>query len=94
MDTRTNNTNRAKKLLKLLNRLIKQEHLYSDEEILEYRKNIKSIKEEIDRIDAETFKGFGKKSYWNQRNGEEILPKSKDWIRNLIKIKGFSKKSY
>jgi len=61
MDTRTNNTNRAKKLLKLLNRLIKQEHLYSDEEILEYRKNIKSIKEEIDRIDAETFKGFGKK---------------------------------
>ena len=61
MDTRTNSTNRAKKLLKLLNRLIKQEHLYSDEEILEYRKNIKSIKEEIDRIDAETFKGFGKK---------------------------------
>ena len=61
MDTRTNNTNRAKKLLKLLNRLIKQEHLYSDEEILEDRKNIKSIKEEIDRIDAETFKGFGKK---------------------------------
>ena len=61
MDTQTNNTNRAKKLLKLLNRLIKQEHLYSDEEILEYRKNIKSIKEEIDRIDAETFKGFGKK---------------------------------
>jgi hypothetical protein len=35
--------------------------LYSDEEILEYRKNIKSIKEEIDRIDAKTFKGFGKK---------------------------------
>ena len=61
MDTRTNSTNRAKKLLKLLNRLIKQEHLYSEEEILEYRKNIKSIKEEIDRIDAETFKGFGKK---------------------------------
>ena len=61
MDTRTNSTNRAKKLLKLLNRLIKQEHLYSNEEILEYRKNIKSIKEEIDRIDAETFKGFGKK---------------------------------
>ena len=61
MDTRISNTNRAKKLLKLLNRLIKQEHLYSDEEILEYRKNIKSIKEEIDRIDAKTFKGFGKK---------------------------------
>jgi hypothetical protein len=61
MDIRTEKTNRAKKLLKLLNRLIKQEHLYSDREILEYKKNIKLIKEEIDRIDAETFKGFGKK---------------------------------
>ena len=61
MDTRINNTNRAKKLLKLLNRLIKQEHLYSEEEIKEYKKNIKVIKDEIDRIDSQTFKGFGKK---------------------------------
>lgn len=61
MGIRTDKTNRAKKLLKLLNRLIKQENLYSDKEILEYKKNIRSIKEEIDRIDAETFKGFGKK---------------------------------
>ncbi len=61
MDTRTNSTNRAKKLLKLLNRLIKQEHLYSEEEIKEYKKNIKVIKDEIDRIDSQTFKGFGKK---------------------------------
>ena len=61
MGIRTDKTNRAKKLLKLLNRLIKQENLYSDKEILEYKKNIRAIKEEIDRIDAETFKGFGKK---------------------------------
>ena len=61
MGIQTDKTNRAKKLLKLLNRLIKQENLYSDKEILEYKKNIRSIKEEIDRIDAETFKGFGKK---------------------------------
>ena len=61
MDTQINSTNRAKKLLKLLNRLIKQEHLYSEEEIKEYKKNIKVIKDEIDRIDSQTFKGFGKK---------------------------------
>jgi len=61
MDTQINGTTRAKKLLKLLNRLVKQDHLYSQEEIAEYKKNIRLIKEEIDRIDSKTFKGFGKK---------------------------------
>jgi hypothetical protein len=54
-------TTRARKLLKLLNRLLKQEHLYSDEQLIEIRGNLRSVKEEIERIEAQTFKGFGKK---------------------------------
>ena len=53
-------TDRATKLLKLLKKMIKQEHLYTEEQIIEMKKNIRSVEEELDRIKLETSKGFKK----------------------------------
>ena len=53
-------TDRATKLLKLLKRLVKQEHLYTEEQIIEMKKNIRSVEEELDRVKLETSKGFKK----------------------------------
>jgi len=57
MDTLT----RAKKLVKLLERLVKQEHLYTDEKIREMKNQLRVVKEEIANLEAQTSKGFGKK---------------------------------
>ena len=54
-------TNRAKKLVKLLERLVKQDHLYSDEQLKEMKKQLRVVKEELAQIEAKTSKGFGKK---------------------------------
>jgi len=56
MDTLT----RAKKLVKLLERLIKQEHLYTSEKIVEMRSQLRVVKEEIAELEKKTSKGFGK----------------------------------
>ena len=53
-------TDRATKLLKLLKRMLKQEHLYTEEQIIEMKKNIRSVEEELDRIKLEATKGFKK----------------------------------
>lgn len=58
MDTRIN---RAKKLVKLLERLIRQEHLYTSEKIVEMRSQLRVVKEEIAELEKKTSKGFGKK---------------------------------
>ena len=58
MDTQIN---RAKKLVKLLERLVKQEHLYTDEKIREMKNQLRVVKEEIANLEAQTSKGFGKK---------------------------------
>ena len=54
-------TTRAKKLIKLLERLVKQEHLYTDEKIIEMKQQLRAIKEELAELEAKTSKGFGKK---------------------------------
>jgi len=51
---------RAKKLVKLLERLIKQEHLYTSEKIVEMRSQLRVVKEEIAELEKKTSKGFGK----------------------------------
>ena len=53
-------TIRAKKLVKLLERLIKQDHLYNDEKIREMKAQLKVVKEQIAQIEKENSKGFGK----------------------------------
>lgn len=52
---------RAKELVKLLEKLTKQEHLYSAEKIIEMKKQLRVIKKELAELEAKTSKGFGKK---------------------------------
>ena len=52
---------RAKKLVKLLERLAKQEHLYTKEKIVEMKAQLRVVKEELADLEAKTSKGFGKK---------------------------------
>ena len=54
-------TDRARKLVKMLSRFVKQEHLYSDEQLIEMKKQLRLVKEELAEIEAKTSKGFGKK---------------------------------
>jgi hypothetical protein len=54
-------TNRAKELIKLLERLVKQDHLYTEEKIIEMKQQLRTLKEELAELEAKTSKGFGKK---------------------------------
>lgn len=54
-------TNRAKKLIKLLERLVKQDHLYTEEKIIEMKQQLRTLKEQLSELETKTSKGFGKK---------------------------------
>jgi|TARA_B100000927_G_scaffold287144_1_gene279605 hypothetical protein len=51
-------TNRGKKLVKMLERLIKQDHLYSQDEIRELKKQLRIVKEQLNELDAMEKRGF------------------------------------
>ena len=53
-------TNRARKMVKLLKRLIKQEHLYTDEQLIEMKGQLRILEEELADLDKKLSKGFGK----------------------------------
>jgi hypothetical protein len=53
-------TSRARELVKLLEKLTKQEHLYSTEQLIEMKKQLRVVKNEIKDLEAQTSKGFGK----------------------------------
>jgi len=50
---------RSKRLVKLLERLIKQDHLYTDEKIREMKVQLRELKEQLAEIEKKTSKGFG-----------------------------------
>ena len=54
-------TNRAKKLVKLLERLVKQDHLYTEEKNIEMKQQLRTLKEQLSELETKTSKGFGKK---------------------------------
>jgi len=54
-------TSRAKELIKLLEKLVKQEHLYTDEKIIEMKQQLRALKEQLADLESKTSKGFGKK---------------------------------
>lgn len=54
-------TSRARELVKLLERMVKQEHLYSEEKLIEMKKQLRVVKGELAELEAKTTKGFGKK---------------------------------
>ena len=53
-------TSRARKMLNLLKRLVKQDYLYTDEKLREIKSQIRVLEKEISEIEKKTFKGFGK----------------------------------
>jgi chromosome condensin MukBEF ATPase and DNA-binding subunit MukB len=54
-------TNKAKELVKLLDKLVKQDHLFSDEKLKEMKAQLRVVKEELAQMEAKYSKGFGKK---------------------------------
>ena len=53
-------TNRARRLVKMLERLLKQDHLYTDDQIKTMKKQLRVVKEELASAEADKSKGFGK----------------------------------
>ena len=51
---------RAKRLVKLLERLLKKDYLYDEEQLKLIREQLKIAKNEIAMIEEKTSKGFGK----------------------------------
>ena len=51
---------KVKKLSKLLERLIAQDHLYSEERIVEMKDALSSVKKQIAEMEKQNYKGFGK----------------------------------
>jgi hypothetical protein len=51
---------RAKRLIKLLERLLKQDHLYSSEKLNNIKDQLKVLKEEVILSEKNSSKGFGK----------------------------------
>jgi len=60
MMTMGTQTSRAKEMLTLLKRLVKNEYLYTEEKIREVKSQIKILEEEISVMEAKNSKGFGK----------------------------------
>ena len=57
MGMRTNS--RTKKLVKLLEMFIAQEYLYTEEQIIEMKKQLRVVKEEMNNANIKSKKGFG-----------------------------------
>jgi len=60
MMTMVTPTNRAKRMLNLLKKLVKEEYLYTDDKLKEIKSQIKILEEEIAIRQTKEFKGFGK----------------------------------
>ena len=60
MTTTVMQTSRAKRLVTMLERLLKQDHLYTDDQIKTMKKQLRVVKEELATFEAKNSKGFGK----------------------------------
>ena len=58
MMTMATQTSRAKRLIKMLERLIKQPYLYDEEQLKLIREQLKVAKNELAMIEEKTSKGF------------------------------------
>jgi hypothetical protein len=52
---------RHRKLMKLLRRLIKQEHLYTPQKLREMKVQLRELEQQFSELESQTSKGFGKK---------------------------------
>ena len=53
-------TSRAKRLVKMLERLISKRYLYTDDEVKLMKEQLRVLKEELSNIENKLSKGFGK----------------------------------
>jgi len=53
-------TKKAKELVKLLEKLIEKDYLYSEEHLKEMKSQLRAAKQQIADIEKENSKGFGK----------------------------------
>ena len=53
-------TSRAKRLVKMLERLISKRYLYTDDEVKLMKDQLRVLKEELSNIENKLSKGFGK----------------------------------
>ena len=53
-------TSRSRQLVKMLERLLKQELLYNDEIFHDMKKQLRVVKDELAVLEAKQSKGFGK----------------------------------
>ena len=51
-------TDRARKYMKLLRRLVKQEHLYTEEKLIEMKKQLRVLEKELAELEKKVSKGF------------------------------------
>ena len=58
--TMMTDTKKAKELVKLLERLIEKDYLYSEDKIIEMKTQLRAVKKQIADIEKENSKGFGK----------------------------------
>ena len=59
MMTMATQTSRAKRLVKLLERLLKKRELYDEEKLKLIKEQLKIAKNELAKIEEQTSKGFG-----------------------------------
>ena len=50
---------RAKRLVKVLEKIIAQEHLYTDEQLREMKQALRVVKKEMDILNTKLKRGFG-----------------------------------
>jgi len=51
-------TDRARKYMKLLRRMMKQQHLYTEDKLIEMKKQLRSLEEELAVLEKKVSKGF------------------------------------
>ena len=59
MMTMATQISRAKRIVRMLERVIKKDHLYNEEELKLIREQLKVARNELARIQEQTSKGFG-----------------------------------
>ena len=59
MMTMATQISRAKRIIRMLERVLKKDHLYNEEELKLIREQLKVARNELARIQEQTSKGFG-----------------------------------
>ena len=54
------NTNRTKRLIRMLERFLESEHLQEAEKVEEARRELASLRGQIEQVEKDNYKGFGK----------------------------------